>query len=179
MQIDCSRANELIPQYLAGELPEEEYQALKEHAEACEKCNELLGHYRALIEEGRNAEPALDFESVWCKITENLDGDVRPKAWLLDLMWSHKLLAGLCAVCVIVTLLFVFMKARKVQPAMSVAEMEQILREVGEIREERGEGAPSDAGEPYSLLGSSANERVLKLAGVGSDNGKAYEIEPF
>lgn len=179
MPADCRKICHRIPQYVAGEILGEECPGLEDHFEKCEECGAVLKQYRKMVDEGKSLESAVGFETVWREISANINERKVLRPRLVDLVRNHMVPALPVLICVVLVLAALLTRATRVPPAMSVAEMEEVLIRGGETQAKAGKSFQSNVGDTYRLLDSSDDPRLFTLAGVTATDEKTYSIELF
>ena len=132
-----------------------------------------------MLNEGSSCEPDILYDAAWNRIAGGLDGlKPSPKEGIgfLSARKTAVLLASACAVLIIALILA---RPGQTQPAMSITEMEEVLRSFGDFDQAEGRAFQYGSHEPYRLMGNSESGRLHRIAGVGTTDDKTYSIEPF
>ena len=179
MENECLHTHGLIPGFIADELGDKDSVRLAQHLKGCEECAKVAERYREMLVEARASEPTIEYGAVWREISKSLDRQRRARPWLIGVLLDHKAWAFGAAACAILILLFFLARSYPVRPAMSVSEMEAILKSVGEAGEDPVMAVQSRLNEDYRLLDNPEDERLHSLAGVGSADEEAGSSAPF
>jgi anti-sigma factor RsiW len=179
MENECLHTHGLIPDFVAGELSGKESVRLAQHLKGCEVCAKVAERYREILVEASASEPEIEYDAVWQKISKGLDRQGGARPWLIGVLLDHKAWSLGAAACAILILLFFLARSSPVRPAMSVAEIEAILRNLGEAMEDPATAYQSHLDEDYRLLDNPEDERLYSLPGVDSADEEAGSSTPF
>lgn len=179
MQKECLHTRDLIPDFIAGELGDKESVRLARHIEKCEECAKVSERYREMLAEARASEPAIEYDAIWREINKGLDRRRRLRRWLAGGLIQRKGWATGAAACAVLILLYFLARSSPVRPAMSISEIEAVLKSVGESGENPVSAFQSTLDEDYRLLDNPEDERLYSLPGVDSADEDAGSNTPF
>lgn len=179
MENECLHTQELIPDLIAGELGDKESVRLAQHLKGCEVCARVAERYREMIVEASASEPEIEYDAVWRRISKGMDRHGRARPWPIGVLLDHKAWSLGAAACAILMLLFFLLRSTPVRPAMSISEIEAVLRAVGEAREDPVTAFQSHLDEDYRLLDNPEDERLYSLPGVDIADEDAGSSTPF
>lgn len=168
-----------IPQFIAGDLSAEDASQAKLHLEACESCRAVAEHYRTMLSDGKGFHPDLSYDAAWNRIARGLDARESTRKEDIGFLAAHKTAILLASACAILAIAFLLTRPLRIQPAMSISEMKEILRSAGDLDGSGEKALRYGVHDPYRLMGSSESERLQRIPGVGATHDKTYRIEPF
>jgi hypothetical protein len=176
----CREISQKVPQFVAGELSAEDASQLRLHLEACKSCMAVAKHYRTMLSNGKSFEPDILYGAAWNRIARGLEGREPSRKEDIGFWAAHKkaiLLASACAIILLIA--YIVPKPAGIQPAMSISEMEEILRSVGDLDGGEERALHYGTRDPHRLMGSTESERLHRIPGVGRTDDRTYSIEPF
>lgn len=132
-----------------------------------------------MLSEGNSYEPDILYDAAWDRITRGLNGRKPSPKEDIGFLSAHKTAVLLASACAVLIAVFLLARFNRVQPAMSITEMEEVLRGFGDFDQAEGRAFHYGAHKPYRLIGNSESERLHRIAGVGTTDDKTYRIEPF